>query len=109
MPPWGGCPEEGVTVDIWNIIMVLALGLVVGALGRMLTPNDAFNKMEGWRSWLVSIGLGLIAALLGYWFFTGLLGIGDTDKFDWGGIIGALVFAVPVVWIASFIFKRVSK
>ncbi len=41
--------------------------------------------------------LGLIGALVGYWIFTGLFGIGDHDKFDWGGIIGAMIGAIIVV------------
>lgn len=41
-------------------------------------------KMSGPVSWLVSIGLGLAGALVGYLMFTMGLGIGDTDIFDWG-------------------------
>jgi hypothetical protein len=37
-----------------------------------------------------------------------LLGIGDENKFDWGGVIGALVFAVPVVAVASWIVGRMG-
>jgi hypothetical protein len=65
--------------------------------------------MSGPKSWGISLGLGLVAALLGYWFFTVLLGIGDEDKFDWGGVIGALVFAVPVVAGASWIVGRMNR
>jgi len=49
--------------------------------------------MHGWRSWLTSTGLGLLGALVGFWIFHGLFGIGDTDKFDWGGIVGAVIGA----------------
>jgi len=40
--------------------------------------------MSGPVSWLVSIGLGLAGALVGYLLFAMGLGIGDTDIFDWG-------------------------
>ncbi len=89
-----------------NIISVILLGLVCGAVARMLIPGDAFEHMSGPVSWLLSIVLGLVGALLGFWVFTSLLGIGDTQKFDWGGIIGALIGSLIVVGIASAILNR---
>lgn len=89
-----------------NIISVILLGLVCGAVARMLIPGDAFEHMSGPVSWLLSIVLGLVGALLGYWVFTGLLGIGDSQKFDWGGIIGALIGSLIVVGVASAILNR---
>lgn len=96
-------------MDLGSLIAVLLLGLVAGAVARALVPGDAFRAMSGWRSWLVSIVLGLLGALLGFWFFTGLLGIGDADVFDWGGIIGAIIGAVIVVIVASALVKRFAK
>ncbi|MAU84607.1 MAG: hypothetical protein CME34_22615 [Gordonia sp.] len=88
------------------MIAALLLGFVCGAIARALVPNDAFKAMSGWKSWAASTVLGLLGALLGYWIFTGLLGIGDEDKFDWGGIIGALIGSVIVVAVGSAILKR---
>ena len=96
-------------MDIGSFIAIVLLGFVAGAIARALTPNDAFNKMSGPKSWGISLVLGLAGALVGYWFFTGLLGIGDTDKFDWGGIIGAIIGAMVVTVVASFIIKRMAK
>jgi uncharacterized membrane protein YeaQ/YmgE (transglycosylase-associated protein family) len=96
-------------VDIGSLIAALLLGLVAGAIGRALVPNDAFRGMSGPTSWTVSTGLGLIGALVGYWIFTGLLGIGDDDRFDWGGIIGAIIGAVIVVALASWILRRSGR
>ena len=93
-------------MDIGTLIAALALGLVCGAIGRALVPNDAFESMSGPQSWIVSTVLGLLGALLGYWIFTGLLGIGDDDQFDWGGLIGAVIGAIIVVAIASAVLKR---
>lgn len=92
-----------------TIISIILLGLVAGAVARLLVPGDAFSDMSGPASWLVSLVLGLLGALLGFWFFTGLLGIGDADTFDWGGIIGAIIGAVVVVVLASFILKRTHR
>ncbi len=96
-------------MDIGSLIAALLLGLVCGAIGRALVPNDAFTAMDGPKSWIVSTVLGLIGALLGYWIFTGLLGIGDADKFDWGGMIGAIIGAVIVVFAASMLIKRSGR
>lgn len=93
-------------MDVGSVIAALALGLVAGAIGRALVPNDAFGAMSGWRSWLVSTALGLAGALLGYWIFTGVFGIGDTDSFDWGGIIGAIIGAIIVVAVASWLITK---
>jgi uncharacterized membrane protein YeaQ/YmgE (transglycosylase-associated protein family) len=84
----------------------ILLGLFCGAVARMLVPGDAFKNLSGPKSWLVSLGLGLAGALVGYGIFTGLLGIGDNDIFDWGGVLGALIGTLIVVGIASAILRR---
>ncbi|WP_432893331.1 GlsB/YeaQ/YmgE family stress response membrane protein [Kribbella sp. CA-245084] len=91
------------------MIGALLLGLVCGALARMLVPGDAFRHMSGPKSWLVSIGLGLLGALLGYVIFTLGLGIGDDDIFDWGGLLSALIGTIIVVPIATWILRRRSQ
>jgi uncharacterized membrane protein YeaQ/YmgE (transglycosylase-associated protein family) len=100
--------SEG-SVNIGSFIAACALGFVAGAIARALIPNDAFRNMRGIRSWLTSLVLGLLGALAGYWIFHGIFGIGDTDKFDWGGIIGAIIGAMIVVAVASFLIKRFAK
>jgi uncharacterized membrane protein YeaQ/YmgE (transglycosylase-associated protein family) len=100
---WGG------SMNVGSFIAALALGFVAGAIARALIPNDAFRHMHGWRSWLTSTGLGLLGALVGFWIFHGLFGIGDTNKFDWGGIVGAVIGAMIVVAVASFLIKRFAK
>lgn len=95
-------------MDVGSFIAALALGLVAGAIGRALVPNDAFQNMVGWRSWVASTVLGLVGALVGYWIFAALFNIGDEDKFDWGGIIGAIIGAVIVVAVASALLRRTT-
>jgi len=96
-------------VNPGSFIAALALGFVAVAIARALIPNVAFRYMRGWRSWLTCLALGLVGAVLGFWIFHGIFGIGDTDKFDWGGIVGAVIGAVVVVAIASFLVKRMTK
>jgi uncharacterized membrane protein YeaQ/YmgE (transglycosylase-associated protein family) len=75
----------------------------------LLVPGDAFRKMSGPKSWLVSIGLGLLGALVGYLIFTVGLGIGDKDIFDWGGVLSALIGTIIVVIIASWFLRRSAR
>ena len=35
--------------------------------------------------------------------------VGDTEKLDWGGIVGAVIGAMIVVAFASFLIKRFAK
>ncbi|HKA94923.1 MAG TPA: hypothetical protein VKD66_01550 [Streptosporangiaceae bacterium] len=90
------------------MIGALLLGLFCGIVARMLVPGDVFRNMSGPMSWLVSIGLGLLGALVGYLIFTVGLGIGDTDIFDWGGVLSALIGTVIVLVIATWIFRRTA-
>jgi uncharacterized membrane protein YeaQ/YmgE (transglycosylase-associated protein family) len=50
--------------------------------------------------------LGLAGAILGYLDFTVGLGIGDTDVFDFGGIISAIIGTVIVLVIVGFPRRR---
>jgi uncharacterized membrane protein YeaQ/YmgE (transglycosylase-associated protein family) len=87
----------------------ILLGLVCGALARMLVPRDAFRRLSGPISWLASLVLGLVGALVGYAIFTLGLGWGDDEIFDWGGFFGALIGTVIVVVIASLVLRRRSQ
>jgi len=88
------------------MIGAILLGLFCGIVARMLVPGDAFRHMSGPVSWLVSLGLGLLGALVGYLIFTVGLGIGDTDIFDWGGVLSALIGTIIVLVIATWILRR---
>lgn len=96
--------RKGVTM-----IGALLLGLFCGIVARMLVPRDVFRNMSGPMSWLISIGLGLLGALVGYLIFTVGLGIGDTDIFDWGGVLSALIGTIIVLVIATWILRRTAK
>jgi uncharacterized membrane protein YeaQ/YmgE (transglycosylase-associated protein family) len=91
------------------MIGALLLGLIAGALGRALVPNDVFEGMHGPRSWLVSVVLGLVGAIVGWAIFTAGLGIGDEDKFDLGGLLSALIGVVIVLLIAGFLGRRSGR
>jgi uncharacterized membrane protein YeaQ/YmgE (transglycosylase-associated protein family) len=88
------------------MIGALILGLVAGIIGRALIPGDAFASMSGPRSWLVSLVLGLVGAVVGWLIFTALLGIGDTDVFDLGGILSAIIGVVIVLLLAGAVMRQ---
>ena len=88
------------------MIGALLLGLVAGFVGRALVPHDVLEGMEGPKSWLASIVLGLVGAVVGWVIFTAALGIGDTDVFDWGGVLSALIGVVIVLLLAGAVMRR---
>lgn len=90
------------------MVGALILGLVAGFIGRALVPNDVFEDMKGPKSWAVSIVLGLVGAFVGYLIFTRLIGIGDNDAFDLGGIISAIIGVVIVLIGVGFVMRRVG-
>jgi len=91
------------------VIGAILLGLFCGIVARMLVPGDAFRNMSGPKSWLISLGLGLLGALVGYLIFTVGLGIGDTDIFDWGGLLSALIGTVIVLVIFTWVMRRRAR
>ena len=58
------------------------------------------------RSWLTSLAIGLVGAVVGWLIFTGLLGIGDDDVFDLGGLLSAIIGVLIVLPIAGVILRR---
>ena len=88
------------------MIGALLLGLVAGFIGRALVPHDVLEGMSGPKSWLASVVLGLVGAVVGWLIFPGLLGIGDTDVFDWGGILSALIGVIIVLLVAGAVMRR---
>jgi uncharacterized membrane protein YeaQ/YmgE (transglycosylase-associated protein family) len=91
------------------VIGALLLGFVAGVIARVLMPGDVFRKMSGPVSWLVSVGLGLAGAMLGYVIFTLGLGIGDDDIFDWGGILSAIIGTMIVIPLAGWLLRRSGR
>ncbi len=91
------------------MIGAIILGFAAGIIGRMLMPGDVFRYMSGPTSWLISLGLGLAGAALGWLIFTGLLGIGDDDVFDLGGILSAIIGVLILLPIAGWVLRRSGK
>ncbi len=67
------------------MIGAIILGLLAGYIAKALLPGDDPG------GFFVTILLGLAGSLIGFFIFTELLGIGDTQAFDLGGLIGAII------------------
>jgi uncharacterized membrane protein YeaQ/YmgE (transglycosylase-associated protein family) len=89
-----------------DVVGALLLGFVAGVIARVLMPGDVFHTISGPASWGVSVLLGLAGALVGYVIFTLGLGIGDTDIFDWGGLLGAIIGTLIVLGLAGYFLRR---
>jgi uncharacterized membrane protein YeaQ/YmgE (transglycosylase-associated protein family) len=85
---------------IGNIIAAIVIGIIAGYLGRALLPGD--DSM----GFVATVIVGIVGALVGYFVFTYLLGIGDEDKFDLGGIIGAIIGTMIVLLILRMVRGR---
>lgn len=88
------------------MIGAIILGLLAGALARYLVRGDILETMSGPLSWLLTLFVGLAGAWIGWWLFTGLLGIGDQDMFDLGGIVGAVIGAVLLLLGLGWLVRR---
>ncbi len=78
---------------IGNIIAAIFIGIIAGYLGRALLPGD--DSM----GFVATVVVGIVGALVGYFLFTTVLGIGDTDKFDLGGILGSIIGVMLVLLV----------
>jgi uncharacterized membrane protein YeaQ/YmgE (transglycosylase-associated protein family) len=78
---------------VGEIIGAIILGIIAGYLARLLVPG----KQD--IGFIMTVLLGLAGALVGYFLFTELFGIGDDDKFDLGGWLGAVVGAFILLLI----------
>jgi uncharacterized membrane protein YeaQ/YmgE (transglycosylase-associated protein family) len=67
------------------LIGAILLGLIAGVIAKALLPGKDPGGI------IVTILLGLAGSVVGFLIFTQLLGIGDNEKFDLGGLVGAVI------------------
>ena len=85
------------------MIGALILGLVAGFIGRAIMPGKQSMGL------LLTIALGLLGAAVGWLIFTAGLGIGDTDVFDLGGLLSAIIGVLIVLGIYMAVAGRSEK
>jgi uncharacterized membrane protein YeaQ/YmgE (transglycosylase-associated protein family) len=82
------------------MIGAIILGLLAGFIAKALMPGDDPG------GFFVTILLGLAGALVGFFIFTELLGIGDSDMFDLGGLVGAIIGTMILLAIYRAVVGR---
>ena len=87
---------------IGELIAAIVIGILAGYLGRALLPGKDSMGFVG------TVLVGIVGALIGWALFTYALGIGDNDKFDLGGIIGAIVGTMLVLLVLRAVRGRSS-
>ncbi len=75
------------------MIGAIILGLVAGYIAKAILPGKDPGGV------FVTILLGIVGSLIGFFVFTELLGIGDTKIFDLGGLIGAIIGTILVLLV----------
>jgi uncharacterized membrane protein YeaQ/YmgE (transglycosylase-associated protein family) len=87
-------------VTVTGIITALIVGLIVGALGRLVVPGR-----QNLPIWL-TIVVGIVAALLGT-VIANAVGIStDTPGVDWGELVVQVIVAAIGVAIVAAVMGR---
>ena len=76
------------------------LGVFAGFLGRALLPG----KQD--IGFLATLAVGVAGSLVGFLIFTELLGIGDNEKFDLGGLPGAVIGTMVLLFVYDKVAGR---
>ena len=84
-----------------EILWILLFGLIAGALGKLLMPGDDPGGI------IATIVIGIVGSVIGFYLFRAI-GIGDSDKFDLGGLIGAVVGVMILLGIYRAVVGRRS-
>jgi uncharacterized membrane protein YeaQ/YmgE (transglycosylase-associated protein family) len=81
------------------VIGAIILGIVAGYIGRLLMPGR--DKM----GFIATMLVGLAGSVVGFLVFTELLGIGDNEMFDLGGLIGAIIGVMILLLAYRLVLK----
>jgi uncharacterized membrane protein YeaQ/YmgE (transglycosylase-associated protein family) len=82
------------------MIGAIILGILAGYIGKALMPGDDPG------GFIATILLGLAGSLVGFFIFTELLGIGDDQAFDLGGLIGAIIGVMILLGVYRAVVGR---
>jgi uncharacterized membrane protein YeaQ/YmgE (transglycosylase-associated protein family) len=88
-------------MHISGIIAAIIIGLIIGALGRLVVPGR--QRIPIW----LTILIGIVAALIGT-AIAGAVGVADTAGIDWIELIIQIALAAVGVSLAAGMFGRRS-
>ena len=84
-----------------EIVWILLFGLVVGAVAKLLMPGDDPGGI------IVTALIGVVGSVIGFYVFRAI-GIGDENKFDLGGFLGAVLGTMLLLGIYRMVVGRSS-
>ena len=82
-----------------EIVWLLLLGLVVGAIGRLVVPGRHRLGFFG------TMAVGVAGAFLGWWIGKGLVG----DRFRQHPFIWATIGSILIVWVVTALTTRRAR
>ena len=88
-------------MHVSGIISALIIGLIIGALGRLIVPGK--QNIPIWLTMLV----GVVAAFVGT-LIASALGVNDTKGIDWIELVIQLVLAAGGVALVAGLYGRRS-
>src|SRR3954467_14375477 len=74
--PGGGAQEIGGVMTVTGIITAIIVGLIVGALGRLVVPGR--QNIPLWLTMLIGVGAALLGTAIAR-----ALGVSSTNGIDW--------------------------
>jgi uncharacterized membrane protein YeaQ/YmgE (transglycosylase-associated protein family) len=83
--------DNGDGFDFGTILWYLLVGLIVGIIARLLVPGT------GGMSWILTIVLGVIGALVGGYLWEAIFGP-EQEGIAW---IGSIIVAAILVWAVT--------
>ncbi|MGI5175696.1 GlsB/YeaQ/YmgE family stress response membrane protein [Dactylosporangium sp. CA-152071] len=86
-------------MTVGGIISALVVGLIIGALGRLVVPGK-----QNIPIWL-TIVIGIVAALIGT-AIAGAIGVANTSGIDWIELAIQVVLAAAGVWLVAGMYGR---
>lgn len=91
--------EIGEIFSVGAVIFAIVVGLVVGALARLILPGRQNISI------LLTIVVGIVGALVGT-AIANALEVGDTSGVDWIEVVFQVLAAAVGVWIVSAVRTR---
>jgi uncharacterized membrane protein YeaQ/YmgE (transglycosylase-associated protein family) len=91
--------EKEATVEVTGFFTAIIIGLIIGALGRLVVPGK-----QNIPIWLTLV-IGIVAAILGT-LVAGALNVDDTRGIDWIELILQVAFAAVGVAVVAGIKGR---
>ncbi|KKJ99158.1 GlsB/YeaQ/YmgE family stress response membrane protein [Micromonospora sp. HK10] len=86
-------------LTVWGIITALIVGLIVGALGRLVVPGR--QNMPMWLHMLIGVGAALLGTIVAR-----AAGFAETAGIDWRELMLQVLFAAIGVALVAGVGRR---